>query len=277
MVLKRILLRIYKLIKFNYELVFLKTNYVKEINLYEKINLFIKEVLPETNLMFIDIGANDGQSANLVFNLFRNLVEVNIIEPAPSDKLLNQINFWNYNHKGILTKFYQIAIGCSNQIVLIENTYSGLNSILELNDSYKYPHQGDQSNRKLVKCQSLDETLLEIKNNNSNSQDLIKILKIDTQGYEYKIVKDSKLLNDGFIDLLIIEVIMVDKYKGQGKYYEIMSHLESLGFIILDFEVAYREFMGRQVDKASFGQTNELDLLMVHYSSVLAKSLKQNL
>lgn len=64
-----------------------------------------------------------------------------------------------------------------------------------------------------------------------NNISRIDILKLDTQGTEYDILKGAyDTINNNKINLIYMEIILIEVYEGQKKFSEILKLTEGLGF-----------------------------------------------
>ena len=209
---------------------------------------------------FIDIGSNKGQSIVLFKKYFKNIGNIISIEPIDNPFLKKVIDISKFK-----IQYFQVAIGCVGNSKMRIMSNSGLNSLLSLRDVNSYKSLEIESNptqELIVKCKSLDWVLEKISTSNN-----IKILKIDVQGFESRILDSSTFLVDGFIDFLIIELILVDKYENSGNYISLLEIINKQGFIALDFKPSLKELNNKLVDYYDFGQYTEMDALFIHKSS----------
>lgn len=82
------------------------------------------------------------------------------------------------------------------------------------------------------------------------------------------------ILKTGIVDFLLIEVILIEKYKSQAKYLYVMNLLDDLGFVLIDAIPFFKELDGKFVKENKFGQFTEMDLLYVHRNSMERFNLK---
>lgn len=75
-------------------------------------------------------------------------------------------------------------------------------------------------------------------------------------------------LKTGFVDFLIIEIMLVQKYKYQKSYLEILDLLLDYGFIICEIKQVFKELNNNLVTNLDFGQISEIDVLFVHKLSL---------
>ena len=98
-----------------------------------------------------------------------------------------------------------------------------------------------------VQSESLDEVCQNEKVNH------IDILKLDVQGAELKVLKGAeRMLSEGRISIIYLEIIFVPTYKGQSTYFEIGEYLSKNGFDIYGiFNLTYDRHL-KQADVLFF-------------------------
>lgn len=233
---------------FNYLIIQIKNTLNQTIPLskgyYDFFDVFFNRINRGTkseNYFFVDIGANDGWFAKVVYRFAPN-ASVFSFEPLksqiPALKNLKKIlpNF----------EFNELAIGNkAEELEINEFTCSGISSILELDTSvYDYENRGKDTAvavKYKVRCSPLDdffEVLL-------NKKKQINVLKIDTQGYELKVLQGAeKLLSTGFFDYIMLEVMTISKYKGGPLYLDILNFLDKHNYNICEVFPSCREQNG---------------------------------
>jgi len=157
------------------------TNVLKGLN-----NLYTEEL---SDLIILDIGANDGWFAKVVYRILGKDSLVISFEPLISmlpDLKLIADKFKNY-------KYENIGLGDSKKINNItEYKTSGLSSFKKISDQHKYNKQNlntDLVSNYPVNIITLDEYL-----KNSNITNPL-ILKIDVQGFEYEVLQGIEWSN----------------------------------------------------------------------------------
>ncbi len=168
----------------------------------------------------IDVGANTGQFATTISPIFPQ-ANIYAFEPLPScfEQLKAKMS-------GV-ANFVCINIGLGDQSGEIEfesNEFSPASSFLKLNHLHKEETSGMcQTQTIKVKVERLDDIVGNLKINYP------LLVKIDTQGYE------EKVLNGGEETIksataLIIETSFVEIYEGQPLFDDIYKRLTSWGF-----------------------------------------------
>lgn len=174
-----------------------------------------------TPLIF-DVGANVGQSINNFRRRFRSCT-VHSFEPSPdtfhllSDRYskVPGVHLWN------------TAVGSeSTELTLNENTVSEMSSLLPLGK------QGWGSVQKgtTVPVLTIDSFCI------NHSIEMIDILKIDTQGFDFEVLKGSRnMIQSGRVGLICIEMIFNDMYNGLPPPCEILEFLREIGCDLVSF------------------------------------------
>ena len=191
-------------------------------------NLFPKDL----KLLFFDIGANIGQSAEKYASLYKNAT-IYSFEPLHKEyEILKTKDIKNL-------KTFNIGFSNKkNQEKFFVNQSSATSSLLPLSENAEKVWQIKQlKNIDTIVCHfdTLDSFCNErnIKN--------IDFVKIDTQGSEYLVLDGAKeVLSKKVIRNIQLEVILGDTYKGQKTIGFYMNLLESYGYklkILTDFGI----------------------------------------
>lgn len=217
---------------------------------------------------FIDIGANEGQSARYAYKFFGEDSTVISYEPLKSciqylesvKKIHPKYIYFNKAMNDYKGEIIYNEIGGNGKGI------TGLSSLLPLKKDYVYFN---------AKMQNVITSQYNISTTTINDEckfwesfdNNMMILKIDTQGTELKILKPAEeYLASGNIDAIMIEVMTAEKYQGQDNHLEIIKFLEKCGFVIYDIRTIYRERNQRSVgaDGWNTGWGNEYDFIFVH-------------
>ena len=179
--------------------------------LYQKkiIKFLKKNGLSKINLIF-DVGAHKGESINL---FLKNMTVKNIIsfEASPLNFKFLEINKKNLEKKFPNTKITieNIALGSDDKIIVFnqfnESSSSTMNDINQESEYFKrkfnllnFRNKKDIYKSFKLKTETLDNYM------KKNNFDKISFLKIDTEGYEYEILKGLKK-RIKFIDTIMFE------------------------------------------------------------------------
>lgn len=207
-------------------------------------NIF--SVVPLNDVIILDVGANDGWFSKVVFR-FRKDLKIIAFEPLPSMiKSLNEIKKLNK-----MFEFYNWAIGAEiGHVEISEYGTEGLSSIKGLQKEYEYDSRHFNTSLKNtynVEVNTIDNFI----ENKLIQNDLC--LKIDTQGYEFEVLKGAeKTLKSGQIKFIIIELMTVKKYNDAKLYDEIINYLSQLGFRLSDVHQSYYETNGDMTEFDAF-------------------------
>jgi len=181
--------------------------------------------LNENNIDYLfDIGANEGQfSKELRYYGYKG--EILSFEPlieAHKKLIINSKNdpMW--------TVYKRVAVGDKNsQNIINVSKNSVSSSILEINKE----HIDNAPDSKFVNQQLIDEKKLDNIFNELDTKGKNLFLKIDTQGYESKVLDGAENVLKNFRGILI-EVSFTELYKKQKTWLELIKQIENLGFYI---------------------------------------------
>lgn len=244
-------LKAFKRITLNYHVLKeLKYDFKNSVSLGEKNHFFysslFNNLLKNTSLIIIDVGANDGWFAKIVFR-FSPLTNVISFEPLKS--MIPYLIDLKRNHPNYI--YENLALGENiSEIQMNEFNTTGLSSLKQLNSEYSYNQIEFDSS---IKSQYIVEvSTLDFYVNSKNIKDKI-CLKIDTQGFELEVLKGSiNLLTKNQIEVIIIELMLIEKYKNASLYDEILNFLHPFGYRLFDIHTSYYE---------SNGQLSEFDAI----------------
>lgn len=208
----------------------------QNLNFYQ--NIF-KNLLKGSKLIILDVGANDGWFAKIVFRFWPK-AKIISFEPLksmhPFLELLKE-------QKGTYT-YEKIGLGEENKKFMInEFGTSGLSSFKEIHSSYAYDAQffNQQVNKSYeVDVLTLDDYVFDRQIEGEFC------LKVDTQGFEMEVLRGAqKLFESKRIKVVIIELMTIEKYQGATLYHEIICYLEIRGFRLVDIHNSYYEQNGK--------------------------------
>ena len=171
----------------------------------------------------MDVGANIGQTAYEVMKHFPKS-RVYCFEPIPStfNELVERTKIFpnvfpiNIAFGDEIETLSIMAKPLSEQNTLVANTEEIVTENMELIE---------------VKVETLDQFC------EKNKISKINLLKIDTEGYEMKVLKGAEnLITSGCIDYILIECEFLKRTtEPHGNFIEIMEHLQSLQYNVVAF------------------------------------------
>lgn len=216
-IIKKKILNFFRL--FGYELKGVKKNIAH--NHFDSIISFLLSKNLERKKIFFDVGANLGQSIER-FRKFSKNFKIYSFEPTPAlcDTLRKK---YNNNHN---ININQIALGEKKGRTSFNSfKYHKINSILDIDQKSKF------AKSRMIVSESDDKNFAEVidveitsidnycEENNINHIDL---LKIDTQGFEDKVLKGSlNLLSKKSIDIIELELVLGFAYEKNLNFYDI--------------------------------------------------------
>ena len=159
----------------------------------KKIISFIKKKAKKIESV-IDVGAHHGESIMLLLQNFK-ILNIYAFEPSP-ESFNNLINNTNYllKKKKINFEAYNLGLGSSNQKqflnISLETSSSTINSINKKSNYYqkKIKFLGEVNKDFFHKKEEITITTLDKAMLDKNCE-IIDLIKIDTEGYEYEVLK----------------------------------------------------------------------------------------
>lgn len=196
-------------------------------NIFAK-NYFLFNYLPlicqKPNLTYVDIGSAH-HSNELVFFLQKYME-------------ITQYCYDPFEEKNILKNKFNFNFGLSNDAKnqkFYENENPQTSSFYPVNDRYKQYFKKNYNKRYVTKTYNITTNKLD-----NMKIDNLNFIKIDTQGYNYEIIKGCENLLDVFSPIILIELWNFDIYKQQYNFGEIISLLKNKGYIMLDIEKSHQ-------------------------------------
>jgi len=179
----------------------------------------------------LDVGANNGWWSNQVRNVMGYKEKIISFEPLSSAFELLKGNSKEDSNWEIFN-FGLGDIEKNSKINISENSFSSslLNmspSHLEASPNSKYLNHED------VKIKTLDSIFNKICNKNNNIY-----LKIDTQGFEDKVLKGAEN-SLPYIDTIQLEMSLVSLYKGELLFDEMYNYLIEKGYTLVAVESGF--------------------------------------
>jgi FkbM family methyltransferase len=169
----------------------------------------------------IDVGAHEGESA-LEFHKFFPDAKIYCFEPLSdcfvrlNNNTRNVTNFRSFN----------LALGDAKDILTMHRSeFSASSSLLKMAELHKkaFPYSSGES-LETVEVDTLDNIAQELE-----LEDNI-LLKIDVQGYEYKVIIGSQVILKR-VKIIIIETSFQELYEGQPQFSTIYKLLHEQGFV----------------------------------------------
>jgi FkbM family methyltransferase len=174
----------------------------------------------------IDVGAHDGTFVQLLQARFRR-PRIHAFEPAPEPFARLQAN--HGSDPGVTLVNSGLG-GESGQIQFNIYPNQSLNSFLPMLPSgAALLGDGRLSRTITVPVQRLDDYAA------ATGLEVIDLLKIDTQGYELRVLSGaSRLLESGNVRAIVVELNFAPLYEGQVRSHEVVGFLHDRGFRMVD-------------------------------------------
>jgi FkbM family methyltransferase len=188
-------------------------------------DIYIKKI--KKNPIIFDIGANQGQSIQRFKKIFKNPT-IHSFEPIKSE--FNILKKKYYNDKNIILNNFAVGNKNNQKKNFYINTKTSTSSFNKLKSGTKWlkirsKELGLSTNKftkEIVKTNIVTIDNYCLKNNIKT----IDILKIDTQGYEDKILEGArKVLGNGMVLMIEVEIMFDNVYKKYLTFSEIEKFL----------------------------------------------------
>ena len=180
----------------------------------------IKDTLGKNNIVFFDVGANQGQTINKMSNHYPG-AKIYAFEPSK-----NCFEFLKTIFKNNSVSLHNLAIGSSSgELEFNEYSWSALNSLLK-----RAYGSAKILETYLVEVATIDEFC----KNNAISH--INLLKTDTEGYELNVLKGaSEMMKQNRIQFVFVEIFFNENYVGQSSFGDIYNFLLENRFELVRF------------------------------------------
>lgn len=171
--------------------------YLIDLNHKNKIVSFLKKKLPNKSLKIIDVGAHHGETVKLFIKNFK-IEKIFCYEASKNNFLKLKKNILSLKHKKIDIKIFNLGIGDSKKIVLfnqISESSSSTFSKINFNSQY---FKKKNNILKFFFGKDYIETSYSVELNTlkeqmtKNNLEIVDLLKIDTEGYEFEVIKGLK-------------------------------------------------------------------------------------
>lgn len=193
-------------------------------------------VKSNSQVTIIDVGANIGQSTQMFLSFFPNAI-IHSFEPGPvAFKTLSsnfatdsRVHAWNFG-----------VASSSGTLDLVENSNSDMSSFL----SPGKMSWGNVAKKTQVPIVSLDEFT------EQNGIGFIHILKSDTQGFDFEVLKGANtLLSNHRIGILRFEFIFSEMYSNLPSFDEVFCFLSKRGYELVSFyDICYQNHVVSWLD-----------------------------
>ncbi|MCH8859981.1 MAG: FkbM family methyltransferase [Thaumarchaeota archaeon] len=185
------------------------------------------DILGKPKIIF-DVGAWEGDSTEIFLSFSPNS-EVYCFEPDPVRYQQLEKNFKNKDN--VYT--FNVAIGEKEGVQdLFQFDHSPSNSLMPFKkDAQRYLfHETKILGKSQVNVTTLDKFC------ETHSIESIDLLKMDIQGNETRLISGAeRLLRNKKVNLIFSELIFVELYENQGKYFEIQILLDKFGYSLFDY------------------------------------------
>jgi len=189
------------------------------------------------NINIFDVGANEGRWIDSVNEFFK---KPNIHAFEPSEKEFQILKEKYSEERNIVLNNFALGEVEDEQYFNI-NYKGGLNSFYDVNQNTNW-FRRQQNNKKVfnenftlkkekVSINTIDNYLI------SKNIEFIDIVKIDTQGYEPKVLEGAlNALKSKKIQTILAEIIISDIYKSNVSFFELEKNLINNGYKLISLD-----------------------------------------
>jgi FkbM family methyltransferase len=213
----------------------------KKISYLLNVERSIKKLIVSKKPVIVDIGGNIGQTCKMLKKIFP-LSIIHTIEPDQSIFLRLKKNTKKFK----FINYYNFALGSKNKkklLYLNESNNQSSSSLIPFNPNSISLKKNYHPKDKLNLNKNLKKFVC-LKNSNLffNKLTEVDFCKIDTQGFEYNILKNLNKKNFLKIKVLQIELMLDDvyKYNSQDNFAKILTLLIKKKFKIFDISNIYK-------------------------------------
>lgn len=194
------------------------------------------QLFSDAEIKVLDIGARGGEQKDL--SPLAPFSKLYLVEADRKEARKLNLSYSTSPWKE--TVVIPLAIGVRKNSYLYLTSKPGLSSLLKPNDvvvgKFFNSVEWDVKKRVRVKTHALDQIALKFKLTD------ISVVKLDTQGTELEILKSGSKYIEPSLMAVFIETELLQFYKSQPLFTQVHSHLEALGFEMVDLK---RSFMRR--------------------------------
>ncbi len=186
--------------------------------------------------VILDVGANTGQSVKRYRKTFPSSV---IHSFEPSQRIFEQLKANVAGKEGVFAWNYALGASAGKQTFL-ENVHSDMSSFLELSKT----GWGKIEKESTVDVMTVDQFLA------NNKLESVDILKSDTQGYDFEVIKGAEqAMRRNRIGLLYFEFIFSEMYKNLPRFDEVFRHLTDRDFLLVSiYEMRHQNNLASWAD-----------------------------
>ena len=180
--------------------------------------------------LVLDVGANQGQYGK---SLRRGGYRGNIISFEPLNSAFNQLKLCSKSDSLWQVNNYALGNENTNSIINISaNSYSS--SILSMTNAHsKLSKESAFVGEQNIVVKTLDSVLENIVDSDNNI-----FLKIDTQGYEKKVILGALNSLENIVGIQL-EISLIELYKEEDLFLDMINFLDSKGFKTISIESGF--------------------------------------
>jgi FkbM family methyltransferase len=175
--------------------------------------------------VYWDVGANRGDWFEVISDLNENLKQIVLFEPQK--EFMSKLKA--KKKKGIDLHVFPIGLGDKKETLFLKGGSPSASFMDSLNTQLNYfPGSLNKNVKEKVMIDTIDGIF------EKNSLIYPDLIKIDVQGFELKVLKGGEKVLP-YVKYLVIELSLIDFYKGQPKLDEIIEFLKKRNFVLIEF------------------------------------------
>ena len=196
-------------------------------------NGILQKVLKELNIeLLFDIGANNGDWA---MDIKKNGYSGQIFSFEPQTESFKILEDLSSNDSRWESFNYGLGDSDSEEFINISKNLVS-SSCLPILDKHTEAETDSRYHKKeLIKIKKIDSLF-----HNLVTSEKKVFMKIDTQGYEFKVLEGAKRIINR-VSGLIIEMSFTELYKGEVKFSKMKKYLEGLGFLLVHIQDGFKD------------------------------------
>ena len=210
---------------------------IQKKNFSNNFEILAKLINKTENINIFDVGANEGRWIDSANEFFK---KPNIHAFEPSEKEFQILKEKYSEERNIVLNNFALGEMEDEQYFNI-NYKGGLNSFYDVNQNTNW-FRRQQNNKKVfnenftlkkqkVSINTIDNYLI------SKNIEFIDIVKIDTQGYEPKVLEGAlNALKSKKIQTILAEIIISDIYKSNVSFFELEKNLINNGYKLISLD-----------------------------------------
>lgn len=188
--------------------------------------------LPDTPFTYIDVGAFDGAFYDIMASE-KNISRALLVEPQDEYFKMLSNKYAGQSHVELVQC---VLLAEDREVIFHENKLAATSSMLPASEELLGSEIDISGKKVTMQSRTLDQVA-------ANYNDKIGLLKIDVQGAELEVLKGGRNILSR-TEFAWIEVSFKELYHGSALYSDIVSFMESQGFMMINILPGFRSKSG---------------------------------